>query len=251
VFQSDGVEINYIVQGSGPPVLLIHGFASSLHGNWRATGIVDALVKSGRKVVALDCRGHGRSGKPHDPEAYGGTKMADDAVALLDHLGIAKADLMGYSMGGGVSASLLVRKPERFNCVILAGIGDAMVDGPRPERARNIAAGMEATDASAVEDETARGFRQFAEQSGNDLGALAAMQRSGRQPLDPSLLSAVALPVMVLIGKDDTLVGKADKLAATIPGAKHVVVPGDHLTVFAHPEYTNEVLAFLADVSPV
>lgn len=248
-FASDGVTINYIDEGRGSPIVLVHGFASSLHGNWRATGIADALTKSGRRVVALDCRGHGRSGKPHDQEAYGGTKMADDVLALMDHLGIRQADLMGYSMGGGISASLLVRHPERFHAVILAGIGDGMLSGG-PRRA-GLAEGMEAKDASEVQDATARGFRQFAEQSGNDLGALAAMQRSARAPLDAAKLADVRLPVLVLIGAEDTLAGPADRLAAAIPGARHVVVPGDHLGVFQKPDYTSAVVSYLGDVSPV
>jgi pimeloyl-ACP methyl ester carboxylesterase len=248
-FTSDGVTINYIDEGEGPPIVLVHGFASSLHGNWRATGITGTLMKSGRRVVALDCRGHGRSGKPHDPEAYGGTKMADDVLALMDHLGIQQADLMGYSMGGAISASLLVRHPERFKTVILGGIGDAMLSGG-PRRA-GLAEGMEAKDANDVKDPTARGFRQFAEQSGNDLGALAAMQRSARAPLDASKLADVRLPVLVLIGAEDTLAGPAAKLAAAIPGARHVVVPGDHLGVFQQPEYTAAVVSFLDELSPV
>src|SRR3990172_7413846 len=127
-FDSGGVTINYVVEGSGATIVLVHGFASSLEGNWRAPGIIDALVGAGRRVVALDCRGHGESGKPHDPVPYDDTKMADDVIALMDHLGIGVADLMGYSMGGFLSASLLVRHPERFRSVILSGVGDGMVN---------------------------------------------------------------------------------------------------------------------------
>src|SRR5437016_4213727 len=104
-----GVAINYIVEGNGSPVVLIHGFASSLQGNWRGPGIVDALTRSSHRVIALDCRGHGQSGKPHDPAAYNGTAMADDVIALIDHLGVTQTDLIGYSMGGFLAASLLVR----------------------------------------------------------------------------------------------------------------------------------------------
>jgi pimeloyl-ACP methyl ester carboxylesterase len=77
-FDSSGVEINYVVEGGGAPVVLVHGFASSLQGNWKDTGVIPALVAAGRQAVALDCRGHGRSGKPHDPTAYAGTAMAGD-----------------------------------------------------------------------------------------------------------------------------------------------------------------------------
>ncbi len=251
-FDSNGVRINYIDEGSGPPVVLVHGFASNLQGNWRAPGIVGALVASGRRVVALDCRGHGRSGKPHDPAAYEGTKMADDVVALMDHLHIDVADLMGYSMGGGIAASLLVRRPERFRSVILSGVGDGIVLGVRPRgRSEAIASAMEAPAGARAEDETARNFRTFAERSGNDLEALAAIQRAQRGGYDPAKLSENKLPVMVLIGEGDTLVGSSEKLADAIPGATLVKVPGDHLTAVGQPRFRQAIVDFLARQSPV
>lgn len=251
VLDVDGVPIHYIDEGDGPAIVLVHGFASSLHGNWRAPGIVDVLVRSGRRVVALDCRGHGRSGKPHDPDAYGGTVMADDVIALMDHLGIDVADLFGYSMGGFISASLLVRRPERFRSVILAGVGDGLISGWRSrERSESIARALEADDPRAGENATARAFRAFAEQSGNDLEALAAIQRASRGGFDPAKLRETTRPVLVLIGDGDTLVGPAEGLAAAIPGARLAKAPGDHLTVVASPQFREAALAFLAEHSP-
>lgn len=251
-FESDGVTINYIDEGNGPAIVLVHGFASSLHGNWRTTGIIDALAQNGRRVVALDCRGHGRSDKPHDPEAYGGTKMAGDVIRLMNHLGIEKADLMGYSMGAGISASLLVDHPERFRTIILGGAGDRMLlgGGRPPAGSEAIARALEAEDGGRSEDATARGFRVFAERSGNDLHALAAIQRSSRGGLDASKLSETKLPVLILLGEKDDLVGGAGKLAATIPSARYIRVPGDHITAFDDPKYKNEVINFLAEESP-
>lgn len=250
-FTSSGVQINYIVEGSGPAIMLVHGFASSLQGNWRAPGIVDALVASGRQVVALDCRGHGRSEKPHDPAAYGGTIMADDVIALMDHLGIRRADIAGYSMGGFITASLMTRNPDRFRSVILSGVGDALAAGGRRANAESIARALEAEDGTLAADATARAFRAFAEQSGNDLQALAAIQRSFRPGLEPAKLGEVTLPVLVLVGEGDTLVGPADGLAAAIPGAKLVKVPGDHLTAVGQPAFRQAILEFLAGRSPI
>jgi pimeloyl-ACP methyl ester carboxylesterase len=252
-FDSTGVPINYIDEGSGPAVILVHGFASSLHGNWRAPGIVDALVGAGRRVVALDCRGHGRSGKPHDPAAYAGRKMQDDVIALLDHLRIERADLVGYSMGGMISAMLLVNYSERFRSVVIAGAGGMIVEGGRTrERADAIARAMEAPDGKQDANELARGFRAFAEASGNDLQALAAMQRSDRRgAFDPRKLAGVRLPVVVIVGDRDTLVGKPEPLAAAIPGARSVTVPGDHLSAVGAPELKAAILSFLAEHSPV
>jgi pimeloyl-ACP methyl ester carboxylesterase len=247
------VAINYIDEGSGPVIVLVHGFAASIKTNWRGPGIIDALIRDGRRVVALDCRGHGESGKPHDPDLYGGTNMADDVIGLMDHLHIDVADLMGYSMGGALSASLLVRHGDRFRSVIISGMGDALVNGvlASAERTSGIADAMEAKDGGASVAPAARAFRVFAERSGNDLGALAAMQRSRRGGFDPQKLADVTLPVMVLIGEGDTLVGSADKLTAAIPGAKLVKVPGDHLSAVGAPELKVAVLGFLAAASPV
>ncbi|MEX0751206.1 MAG: alpha/beta hydrolase [Dehalococcoidia bacterium] len=254
-FDSNGVQINYTVDGDGPAIVLVHGFASSLQGNWRAPGIIDALVNAGRMAVALDCRGHGRSGKPHDSEAYGESKMPDDVIALMDLLDIDTADLMGYSMGGFIASALMVNHPERFRSVILAGVGDAVLNRSgvaMSERAAAIASALEAPPGAASENDTARGFRIFAERTGNNLGALAALQKSrSRHSFDASKLGETTLPVMVLIGEDDTLVGSGDKLTASIPGATLVKVPGDHLTAVGAPELKRATLDFLTKHSPV
>jgi pimeloyl-ACP methyl ester carboxylesterase len=239
------VKINYIDEGSGAPVVLVHGFASSLHGNWRAPGIVDAITAAGRRVIALDCRGHGRSGKPHDPAAYEGNRMGDDVIALMDHLGIDKADLIGYSMGGYISSRLLAAYPDRFNSVVLAGIGDAVLAGWRRERTQAIAAAMSGERVEGEQAEVAKGFRAFAQASGNDLEALAAMQRAGRGAVDVEKLKSTSVPVMVLVGDKDSLVGTGERLAAAIPGATHVTVPGDHLTAVGAPELKQALVDWL------
>lgn len=251
-FDSSGVEINYEIEGDGPPIVLVHGFTSSVAGNWRATGILRALTKAGRQVIALDCRGHGLSGKPHDPAAYEGTAMSDDVIALMDHIGRRQADLMGYSMGGFISLSLLARKQERFHSVILGGVGD-----PTASRARRdpgaMAEAMAAADASSITDPTARALREFAEVQGADLKALAAMQRASnrRASFDPSTLKYVTIPVMVLVGEADNAVGPPEPLVASIPGATLVKTPGDHITALVKPEFKHAILDFLAKHSPV
>ncbi|HBZ69524.1 MAG TPA: alpha/beta hydrolase [Deltaproteobacteria bacterium] len=251
-FERGAITIHYVVEGSGPAITLIHGFASSLRGNWRVPGIIDALSSGGRQVVALDCRGHGKSSKPHDPLSYAGTAMAEDVISLLDHLALAEVDLMGYSMGGWIAASLLTNHPERFRSVILAGVGDGILaGGPSRARSEAIASALDAKDASAASGATARAFRAFAEQQKNDLAALAALQRAARARVDPGKLGRVEKPVMILLGEGDTLLGGADKLAAAIPGARYVKVPGDHLSAVMAPEFRRAVEAFLAEHSPV
>jgi pimeloyl-ACP methyl ester carboxylesterase len=241
----DGCAINYIVKGDGDPIMLIHGFASSLHGNWGAPGVIDAIVAAGRQVVAMDCRGHGRSGKPHEPQAYAGSAMADDAIAVLDHLGIAKADLAGYSMGGFLATTLLVNRPERWRSVIISGMGDMLLRGNLPsDQFDTLVAAMEAPDTASLKDPRARGFRLFAESSGNDLQALAAMHRTQRAGFDPTRLAHVKIPVLILIGADDDP-ASARRVANAIPGASFVEVPGDHLTAVATPEFRGAIVAWL------
>jgi pimeloyl-ACP methyl ester carboxylesterase len=149
----NGCPINYVVAGTGDPVLLIHGFASNLHGKWRTTGVIDAIVASGRQAIAIDCRGHGRSGRPHDPQAFAGTAMADDAIAVLDHLGVVSADLAGYSMGAFLSTMLLVNHPLRFRSAIIAGMGDVLLKGNLPsEQFAHLVSAMEAPDPASITD---------------------------------------------------------------------------------------------------
>lgn len=247
-FDSNGVTIHYEVFGEGTPIILVHGFASSIDQNWVATGWVDALVPI-RQVVALDCRGHGLSEKPHDPQAYGGGAMVEDVVRLMDHLEIEKSDLFGYSMGAGISLRLLLTHPDRFTSVVLGGIGNVLTQ-ERDEGASAIAEALLAEDPETITDPVAKGFRAFADLGDNDLRALAAVMRSPRDALGREKLAEVALPVLIVNGADDTLVGSPDELAAAIPKAQLVKIPDrDHLTVVPDPRFKEEVVQFLTEQS--
>jgi pimeloyl-ACP methyl ester carboxylesterase len=252
-FDSDGVRIAYRADGESrrPPIVLVHGFAASIRDNWQQMGWIRKLEDDGRRVVALDCRGHGDSDKPHDPEAYGGLHMALDVIRLLDHLGIERADLMGYSMGSQIGAVLLTHFPERFHCAVLGGVGKAFLGATR-ERNEKIAAGMDADDGGSVAHPAAKAFREFAEARGNDLVALGAVMRSRRAPVTPEALAGIAVPVLVIAGGADTLIGDPKPLADAIPGAELEVIPDrDHLNVVNHHRYKAAVLAFLGRHSPV
>lgn len=245
IFDSDGVTIHYEVFGDGQPIVLVHGFASNLQDNWVLTGWVKRLLDQGRRVVALDCRGHGESAKPHDPEAYADGAMAGDVIRLMDHLEIARADLMGYSMGGGIALDLIMRHPQRFRRVVLGGVGGIT---RRATESSAIADALAADDPSAASGIVARGFRQFAEQRGNDLKALAACIRRGRSRPEPEALASITLPVLVAVGEKDDLVGRADTLAEAIPGARLVTVSDrDHLTVVPDDRFKEAILGFLGE----
>ncbi len=242
-FDSDGVSIHYEEFGSGPPIVLVHGFASSLRDNWELTGWVSRLVSAGRRVIALDCRGHGDSDKPRDPMAYSEGKMSGDVIRLMDLLGIERTDLMGYSMGGAIALDLILHEPQRFRRAVLGGVG-ALLRGATESTA--IADALATDDPSVISSPLARAFREFAEQRGNDLKALAACIRRGRIRPDAQAMASVRIPVLVAVGEKDDLVSGADQLAAAIPGAHLITVPDrDHITVVADGRFKEPILAFL------
>jgi pimeloyl-ACP methyl ester carboxylesterase len=246
---SNGVWIRFEQYGepTAPTVLLVHGFASSADDNWLQTGWVRALTKAGRRVVALDCRGHGQSDKPHDPAAYGHDRMAGDLEEVLRYANARTVDVFGYSMGSFLTLRLLERKPGRVRSAILGGVGAGMLK-PRPGR-ETIAAALAAKDASSVTDPAARAFRVFAEGRGNDLRALAAVQRAESALPNLEVLGRLTLPILVVTGAKDTLVGDPEKLAQALPGARAEIVPdADHLTAVSHPRMKEIVLDFLAQV---
>ena len=121
LFDSSGVDLYYTVSGSGEPVVLLHGFAVQSDLNWRLPGVTRALARD-FQVIALDLRGHGRSGKPYEPEQYG-LEMAKDVVRLLDHLGIERAHVVGYSLGGFIALKLAMLHPERIISLSALGAG--------------------------------------------------------------------------------------------------------------------------------
>jgi pimeloyl-ACP methyl ester carboxylesterase len=247
-FDSDGVRIHYESFGEGRPIVLVHGYTLNLKFNWVDSKWVDALQPL-RRVVALDRRGHGESDKPHDPDAYSLEKMAGDVIGLMDHVSIDKADLLGYSQGSAISAYLLAHHRERFTSAILTAIGDRFVLGPTDEGGPNIMAeAMLAEDPSQITDPGAKAFRAIADAMPNtDLKALAACAQHQREPIDPADFAGVDVPVLIVRGANDNVMGKADELAAAIPGAKLVTIPdADHLVVF-DPRTKEEVLTFLRE----
>jgi pimeloyl-ACP methyl ester carboxylesterase len=251
-FDSDGVEIAFIDEGprEGPsegqadPVLLIHGFASNVATNWAGTGWVKALTEAGHRVIAYDNRGHGRSAKLYDVKDYGAPLMAEDARRLLDHLGIARADVMGYSMGARIAAFLAISHPERVRSLVFAGLGINMVRGVAGTGP--VARALEAASIDDVTNPTARTFRAFAEQTQSDLKALAACIRSARAPITAEALGALTCPVLVVVGEDDVIGGDPVQLAALMANARAVVVPGrDHMRTVGDKAYRQAVLEFL------
>lgn len=247
-FDSAGVRIAFLdrrpAQGEGAPIVLVHGFASTHAVNWVNTLWVQTLVDAGRRVVALDNRGHGASDKPHRPEDYATPLMAEDVRRLLDHLDIPRADVMGYSMGARITAFLALAQPHRVRAIVLGGLGYHLVEGAGLPTA--IADAMDAPDIGSLSDPTQRMFRRFADANGSDRVALAACIRGSRQVLETAQAAAIACPVLVAVGTRDPIAGDPHRLAALLPRGQGLDIPDrDHNLAVGDKVYKRGVLDFL------
>ena len=243
-FQHGDVEIAFFDEGEGEPIVLVHGFASNAIVNWVNPGWVTTLTRAGRRVIALDNRGHGQSSKLYDPDAYHSAVMAEDVRALMDHLDIERADVMGYSMGARISAFAALAHPQRVRSATFGGLGINLVDGQALPP--SVADAMEAPSLADVQDPFGRTFRAFAEQTKSDLKALAACIRGSRQTLSRDEVATIRVPVLVAVGSKDFVAGSPDELAALIPGAQALDIPGrDHMLAVGDKAFKQGVLAFL------
>ena len=245
-FQNGSVEIAYLDEGEGQPIVLVHGFASTKEVNWVNLGWVSTLKRAGRRVIALDDRGHGQSAKLYDPADYHTTLMAEDVRALMDHLGIGHADVMGYSMGARITAFLALAHPQRVRTAILGGLGIHLIEGVGlPE---SIADALEASSLADVTDPQGRAFRAFADQTKSDRRALAACIRGSRQELSREQAAAISQPVLIAIGTKDDVAGSPHDLAAVIPGAQVLEIPNrDHMLAVGDRVYKDGVVKFLEE----
>lgn len=243
-FFSDGHEIAYSDEGTGDPILLIHGFASNRMINWVYPGWVELLTKAGRRVISFDNRGHGESAKIYDPQAYRISLLAEDARRLLDHLNIERADVMGYSLGARIGTMLALTHPERVRSLVMGGLGYGIVTGiaaPEP-----IIAALEAETLAEVSDPNGRQFRQFADQTKSDRKALAACMRVTRAPIPEEDIARLTVPVLIAVGTRDKIAGSPTELAALIPNADVLDIPNrDHMLAVGDPVFKQGVLSFL------
>lgn len=252
---SDGVRIRYVVRGSGPPVLLVHGFSADLELSWAGTGILDSLAAR-YQVIALDQRGHGASDKLHDPRAYG-VHFVDDLVRLLDHLKIERAHVIGYSMGGQVTLNLVTRHPDRVRSAVLGGYGWRPGELGRPDflseriqaldrAARgeiSVLRAMVGTDTLALPPPVVAAFNR------NDPRALGAVLRgdSALRAITEQQLRSVTIPVLAVVGEGDEWArAEVERMAGVMKRLEVTVVPGaNHLSTTVHPLFLSSIVRFL------
>jgi pimeloyl-ACP methyl ester carboxylesterase len=243
-FRHGEVELAFLDEGEGEPIVLVHGFASTAAVNWVHPGWFKTLKDDGRRVIALDNRGHGGSTKLYDPALYHSAVMAQDVRALLDHLDLARADVMGYSMGARITAFLALENPERLRGAVLGGLGGHLIEGVGIPP--TVADALEAPSLAAVADPAGRTFRIFAEQTKSDLRALAACVRGSRQTLSRDEIAAIRIPALVAVGSRDPIAGSATELAGLLPSGQALEIPGrDHMTAVGDKVFKQGVLSFL------
>jgi pimeloyl-ACP methyl ester carboxylesterase len=246
---SDGVSIawdEWAPHNEGPPVFLCHGYGIDARTNWVGIGVVDALVATGRRVVAVHTRGHGDSDKPHDSRFYGEDRMALDVSELIDILSASQIDLVGYSMGA-VVALIVASREQRVRRLVAGGLGEsAVVLGGIDTRVlpgHAIVEAMLAEEPSKIGHPAAQGMRTFIDAVGSDRVALAALARVFHAT--PIALDAIAAPTLVMVGDQDPLAQSPEVLVAAIPNGRLAIKVGDHTSVAKDPTFASTLCEFL------
>jgi pimeloyl-ACP methyl ester carboxylesterase len=219
-FESAGVKIHYAIHGNGEPMILIHGLYSSGRLNWDTPGTTALLAKHFR-VITLDCRGHGRSDKPRNENAYG-VNMVEDVVRLMEHLKTPKAQVAGYSMGAMIGMKLAVTHAERVSGLVMGGMGWLKAGAPM-----NSVWDKLDRDRFLVPAACARSFPAFG--------------------ITEAEIKAVKIPVNVIVGENDPCRDwYVDPLQQARPDwSVHVIAGADHLTCVTKPEFKSQLDAAL------
>jgi pimeloyl-ACP methyl ester carboxylesterase len=257
-FDSKGVKIHYLVEGRGEPVVLIHGYAANIQFQWVLPGILRALAKD-YQVIALDLRGHGQSGKPHDPRMYG-MEVVEDIVRLLDHLKIKKAHVVGYSMGAYIALKLITTHPDRVLSATLGGGGwakrleadfrDALAQSL--EQGKGIGPLLLRLNPPGRPKPTEEQIKIVSTlvMAVNDVKALVALTRGLNDvfTIPEADLKRCKVPTLCLVGELDPLKQAADDLKGHLSDLKIVVIPGaDHMNAFWRPQFLPALKRFLAE----
>jgi pimeloyl-ACP methyl ester carboxylesterase len=245
-FTSDGLALAYDEFGPADArkaIVLVHGFSANRYENWKRMGWYDALAAKGLRGLAFDNRGHGESAKPHEPGKYAREAMARDVFALMDHAGLERAHLLGFSMGSHIALTAALLDSGRIDHLVVSGVGGRIFEPARDPDA--MAQAMEAESADSIGDPMLKSFRHFADEQKEDRLALAACSRGPRTPFTPDSLMAIRRPTLVIAGLRDQLAGPPQDLADAISGAKAVTVPGcDHFSLIGHGLFKASVFDF-------
>ena len=239
----DGAALAYREVGEGRPLVILHGYFSTAEVNWVRFGLAEALAERGHRVVMPDLRGHGDSAHPHDPAAYPRDVLADDGLALVDHLGLTDYDLGGYSLGARTTVRMLVRGATPRSAIV-AGMGLDAIErtGPGNEHFRRILTNPGTFERGSAE----RMAEMFLQQVGGDsVALLRLLDTSVDTPRDD--IARIQTPTLVAVGADDEAHRSAEALASVLPNGRLVVVPGTHMSAVTKPDLALAIADFLDD----
>jgi non-heme chloroperoxidase len=249
IFRSDGIRLYYEEQGSGAPVVLLHGFTTSLDGNWRRRGWIDLLAAHGFRTAALDFPSHGRSDRVYDADRCTTEQLARDVVALLDHLDMPTASIVGFSMGAGVAFQVALDRPDRVAKLVAGGIGDPALNRLHdPREIGELITAFEAESADQVIAPNAKRIRRNADLAGNQPEALLPYLRHGGWPGGLADTRPTDTPVLLIVAKRDEYMAGTDALRAWLPPAATAVEAEGrtHHDVLDDESVKQAVVAFLA-----
>jgi pimeloyl-ACP methyl ester carboxylesterase len=247
ILSTDGVTIATYEAGDpeGPPVLAVHGFASSGLLNWGATGWLRDLGRSGFRVIAIDQRGHGASGKPHDPASYTMDSLVGDVLQVLDTYMLDEVAFVGYSLGARVGWQSALQLPSRISRAVLGGIphGDPLSRFRLDEARAFISDGAPVTDRL-----TATYLNMAGGIVGNDLSALVSLVEGMRGGVQPDAAAPPAHPVLFATGSEDPVIAGSRALAAACPASEFLEIPGrDHFNAPTSRVFRDAAIAFLTE----
>lgn len=253
-FERDGRRIAYEVHGRGAPVVMLHGITVSFYGNFARWGWVERLTAAGLQVIGMDFPGHGQSDKPREVSAYGTEQLAADVVALLDHERIGRASLVGYSLGSAIALRLLHAEPARFGPSALVATGDGLIGEP-PHRFADLCPQLVEALSSpgfpAALPPHVAAYWTFADRVGGDRLAARAAALAEYPACPLAAVRRIAVPVLVVSGERDPVLGRAPRLAKALPmgryvevaGADHFMLSGDASVQAAVADFLGEALA--------
>lgn len=243
---SDGTRLAYLDEGSGPAVVMLHALMANGQTNWVDTGLAEALVGAGYRVIVPDARGHGASAAPDADAAYHPDVLVSDVAALIAMLAVEPVSLVGYSYGARTAAHLAAAGAVKLTSVVLAGaaMSSLLPFTPGAEVDAFVGA-MYADDATVAANEPlAQARAQMA--AWNARPRAVAAVYSGLCDAQPIDLTAISVPVLLLHSPVEP-----DDIVGHIPGARSIIVGGDHVTAPLDPRFPEAVLTFLLETAPL
>ncbi len=244
------LSIYYEQHGKGSPVVLIHGGAVNFQNNYAVFGWIERLNKSGLQVIGLDLRGHGKSDKPLQAECYGTENLASDVLAVMDELGLDKVSIIGYSMGSAVALHLIQTFPARFSKAVLVATGDGLLGFSPHTFCALLPVLVEVASRSEFPHDLpphVAAYWNFVTESGGSREALSAMAQADYPSLSIELASKIDIPVLIVSGENDPVLGQGPRLAKTLPRGEYLEIKkADHFNLAAISSVKNAIADYIS-----